>query len=234
MRVVDALPAIRSSRFELPLTYDAGSLPLRIGEMVRVPLANREVLAFIVSSPRETGEPARPLKPVLERLDVPRAFDETGLHLARFMAERYLCTLGEALSAVLLADAIPRMRDSIVRLARPNPRRHSAVPARLIRLIWDELPESFALEQLLRHPEARRIADRGTLLAHVRALVRIGRPRARAAFGRPPDQRVSRARPRSRRRSRQRQEGAGAGGIRARASGSSTSRKRGLPDSAAL
>ena len=174
MRVVDALPAIRSSRFELPLTYDAGSLPLRIGEMVRVPLASREILAFIVSSPREIGESARPLKPVLERLDVPRAFDETGLHLARFMAERYLCTLGEALSAVLLADAIPRMRDSIVRLARPSPRRHSAVPTRLIRLIWEELPESFALEQLLRHPEARRIADRGTLLAYVRALVRTG------------------------------------------------------------
>ncbi len=174
VRVVDALPAIRSSRFELPLTYDAGSLELRIGEIVRVPLASREVLAFVVSAPRELSQTSQPLKPVLERLDVPRAFDETGLHLARFMAERYLCTLGEALGAVLLADALPRMRDSIVRAAKPNPRRHPSVPARLIGLIWEELPDGFALEQLLRHPDARRIGDRGTLLAHVRALVRSG------------------------------------------------------------
>ena len=32
------LPAIRSSRFDLPLTYDAGALELRIGDVVRVPL----------------------------------------------------------------------------------------------------------------------------------------------------------------------------------------------------
>ena len=98
---------------------------------------------------------------MLERLDVPRAFDEIGLHLARFVAEHYLCTLGEALGAVVLADAIPRMRDSFVRGARPNPRRYPSVPPRLMRLIWEELADGFGLEQLLRHPEARRIGDRG-------------------------------------------------------------------------
>ncbi len=173
MRVVDALPAIRSSRFDLPLTYDAGTLELAVGEVVRVPLGTREVLAFVVSPVREVARPAQALKLVCERLDVPRAFDEIGLHLAAFMAEHYLCTLGEALSAVVLADAVPRMRDSFVRGAQPRPKRSSLSP-RLIRLIWEELPDGFALEQLLRHPEARRIADRSTLLAHVRALVRSG------------------------------------------------------------
>lgn len=173
MRVIDALPAIRSSRFDLPLTYAAGSFDLQVGEVVRVPLGRREVLAFVVGPPREET-PVKPLKMVLERIDVPRAFDETGLELAAFVAEHYLCTLGEALSAVVLADAVPRMRDSFIRAASPEPRRYPSVPPRLLRLIWEELDDGFALEQLVRHPEARRVADRAGLLRHIGALVRAG------------------------------------------------------------
>src|SRR5262249_49430818 len=84
IRVVEALAAIRSSRFDLPLTYDAGDLELDVGDVVRVPLGNRDVLAFVVSPVREVERIETPLKPVAQRLDVPRAFDETGLHLARF------------------------------------------------------------------------------------------------------------------------------------------------------
>jgi primosomal protein N' (replication factor Y) len=174
MRVIDALPVIRSPRFDLPLTYDAGDLDLAIGQIVRVPLGSREALAFVISPPREIAQPERATKRVAERLDVPRAFDETGLHLAAFVARHYLCTLGEALSAVVLSDAIPRLRDSFVRVTRPNQQRRTGVPPRLVRLIWDELEDGFSLEQLLRHPEARRIGDRSALLAHVRALVRGG------------------------------------------------------------
>ncbi len=174
MRVVDALPAIRSSRFDLPLTYDAGRLSVEIGDVVRVPLGRREMLAFIVSPVREIERAPQTLKNIAERLNVPRAFDEGGLELARFMARQYLCTLGEALSAVVLADAIPRVRDSFVRAGRPDPRRLRSVPSALIRLIWDDLADGFTLEQLLRHPEARRIADRAALLGSARALVRAG------------------------------------------------------------
>jgi primosomal protein N' (replication factor Y) (superfamily II helicase) len=173
VRVVDALPAIRSSRFDLPLTYDAGSLSLEVGDVVRVPLGRRDAVAFVVSGVREVTHSNHQLKRVHERLDVPRAFDETGLRLATFVADRYLCTLGEALGAVVLADAIPRMRDSFVRESA-RPQRLPSVPARLLRLIWEELPDGFSLEQLLRHPEARRAADRGGLLRHVRALVSAG------------------------------------------------------------
>ncbi|HVN68291.1 MAG TPA: hypothetical protein VMU38_01370, partial [Candidatus Binatia bacterium] len=141
MRVVDALPVIRSSRYDLPLTYDAGELEPAIGDVVRVPLGPREVLAFIVSPARDETQPKQPLRPILERLDVPRAFDETGLRLAEFVADRYICTLGEALGAVVLAGAIPRMRDTFARGERPDSQRSQAVPARLIRLIWDELDD---------------------------------------------------------------------------------------------
>ncbi len=184
-RVVDALATIRSSRFDLPLTYDARAFELRIGDVVRVPLGSREVLAYVVTAPYDApADPKR--KAVLERLEVPRAFDDEGLHLARFVAEYYICTLGEALSAVVLAGALPRTIDSFVRtVAQPNPQRYPSVPARLVRLIWEELGDGFALETLLRHPDARRAGDRGALLRYVQTLVRSGELRRDRRFVQP-------------------------------------------------
>lgn len=183
VRTVDALPAIRSSRFDLPLTYDAGSLDVAVGDVVRVPLGRREVLAFIVSAVREDDAPAKTLRRIKERLDVPRAFNEVGLHLARFVADHYLCTLGEALSAVVLGDAVPRIRDSLVIIgSAPSPERLPSVPRRLVRLIWEEFGDGFSLDRLLRHSEARRAGDRGALLRHVRTLLRAGLLRRERRF----------------------------------------------------
>jgi primosomal protein N' (replication factor Y) (superfamily II helicase) len=157
------------------LTYDAGNIDLTVGDVVRVSLRNRDVVAFVVSTVRDEPSPQRALKPLLERLDVPRAFDETGLHLARFVADRYICTLVEALGSVVLAGAIPQIRESFVRAVdRPNLARYPAVPQRLVRLIWEELGDGFALQRLLRHPEARRAGDRAALLRHLQNLVRSG------------------------------------------------------------
>jgi primosomal protein N' (replication factor Y) len=148
---------------------------LTVGDVVRVPLGNREVVAFVVSPIREEFDGDRQLKPVVQRLNVPPAFDETGLHLARFVADRYVCTLGEALSAVVLAGAIPRMRDSLTRTGtRPSAQRYPTIPARLLYLMWDELPDGFELERLLRHPDARRAGDRPALLRYVQRLIRGG------------------------------------------------------------
>ena len=183
VRAVDVLAAIASSRFDLPLTYAVGELELRIGDVVRVPLGPREQLAFVISPVREMEMPPKPLKAVVERLEVPPAFDEMGLELARFVAEHYVCTLGEALSAVVLAGAIPRMRDSLVRSAEePNPARYPSVPPRLVRLIWSVLEPEFSLETLLRHPEARRAGDRAALLRAVQTLVRSGDLRRERRF----------------------------------------------------
>src|SRR5580704_19033971 len=59
VRVVDALPVIRSSRFDLPLTYDAGALELLVGDVVRVSLGSRQVVAFVVSAVRD-AQPKHP------------------------------------------------------------------------------------------------------------------------------------------------------------------------------
>ncbi|MGH7736950.1 MAG: replication restart helicase PriA [Candidatus Tyrphobacter sp.] len=188
-RLVDALPAIRSSRFDLPLTYAVGDLSLALGDAVAVPLGKREVVAYVVRAPYEG--PQRPgLRAVRARFDVPRAFDETGLSLARFIATNYICTLGEALGAVVRGEALPRMADLLVRVqAQPRADRYRSVPAALLALIWNEMEPSFTLEGLLRHPGARRIGDRAMLLRCIGALVRGGdlrrerrtmRPRAHA------------------------------------------------------
>ena len=179
---MDVLAAIRSSRFDLPLSYDAGEVELRVGDIVRVPLGSREVIAFIVSEPK-IAELEKPLRKIGALSDAPRAFDTTGLALAQWVADRYVCTLGEALGAVVLAGAVPRMVDSFVRtVAVPNRTRYPSVPGRLVALVWEVFPDGFSLEQLLRHPEARRVGDRATLLRHVNALARSGEIRRERRF----------------------------------------------------
>ena len=158
----------------MPLTYDAGELDLRVGDVVRMPIGAREQIGFVVRTP-EIRETDFNLKPVVESPDVPRAFDETGLALARFVADYYVCTLGEAMSSVVLASAVPRAVD-VFTLAQSEPDRTAfpSVPGRLVRLMWEAFPDGFTMEQLLRHPEARRAGDRSTLLRHVNTLARKG------------------------------------------------------------
>ncbi len=157
-------------------------MELRIGDVVRVPLGGREHVAFVVSEPK-TVEADRPLRAVNAHAGVPRAFDEIGLQLAKFVAAHYLSTLGEALSTVVLSGAVPRTVDTFVRATlQPNRERYPAVPGRLLSLIWEDFAEGFALEQLLRHPEARRAGDRTTLLRYLNSLVRSGELRRERRF----------------------------------------------------
>ena len=173
MRVVDALPAIRSSRFDLPLTYEAGAFELAIGDVVLAPLGKRDIVAFVVSAPREVPKGTTPLKAISRRFDVPRAFDATGLELARWIADQYVCSLREALGAVVLAAAIPRAVERFVpKGPPPDAVRFKVVPERLIRLLWTDFRDGVSPDVLLRHPEARRAADRAALLRHVRTLIR--------------------------------------------------------------
>lgn len=173
MRVVDALPLVRSSRVDLTLTYDAGDLTLDVGDVVRLPLGARDVLGFIVSTVRDESDAAG-IKAIIERYDTPRAFDETGLALARFVAERYLCTMGEALNAIVLGGAVPRVRELLRRRGSIPTDRFPSVSRGLLDLIWNEFDEQFTPASMLRHPAARRIGDRSALLAQIGALVRGG------------------------------------------------------------
>ncbi|MBV8728130.1 MAG: hypothetical protein JO233_10110, partial [Candidatus Eremiobacteraeota bacterium] len=173
-RAVEALPILRSAQFDLPLTYACAEQPLQVGDIVRVPFGKRETFAFVTRDPHQPPDD-RPLRAVIEKAAAPAAFNAIGLALAKFIAEYYLCTLGEALSAIVLSSALPRTVDELVRIPNAPPlERYPSVPARFMRLLWHDLPERFALGTLLRHPEARRCGDRRTLLRYVRALVQGG------------------------------------------------------------
>ncbi|HTV73597.1 MAG TPA: hypothetical protein VME66_07835, partial [Candidatus Acidoferrales bacterium] len=159
-------------------------MTLAIGDVVRVPLGTREVYGYVVREPYEDAVPRAGLRAVAARAQGVPAFDAVGLHLARWIAAYYCCSLGEALSAVVYAAAIPRTVERFVVAERPEPGHLPSVPPRLLRLIWEDLREGFTLEALLRHAEARRAGDRATLLRALSALVRAGHlQRERTAQG---------------------------------------------------
>ena len=174
-RRVDVLPHLRTARFDRPLSYRVpDGMALAVGEVVRVPLGPRDVYAYVLAGPYERDDEIA-LREVIARIDGPRAFDATGLALARWIADQYLCSLREALGAIVLAAAIPRAVERLIpREAQPDAARFKAVPERLVRLLWTDFREGVAPDALLRHPEARRAGDRKTLLRALDALVRAG------------------------------------------------------------
>ncbi len=149
-------------------------LSLEVGSVVRVPLGGREVYGYVVDGPRPAAEDER-LREIAGLGEGGRAFDATGLALARWMADHYCCSLGEALGAVVHASALPRVEERLrIVGAVPGPERFPSVPPRLVRLLWEDFPDGCSVEALLRHPEARRAGDRATLLRALAALVRAG------------------------------------------------------------
>jgi len=188
VRAVDVLVHLTTARFDRALTYSVPnpSTALRVGDIVRVPLGSRDVFAYVIADERDVTGDDRTLRPIAARTDAPRAFDDDGLALARWVASTYLCSLREALTAVVLADAVPRVVERFVPIGeRPAADRFPSVPDRLVRLLWDE-PAGIAPAALLRHPEARRSGDRRTLLAALGTLVRSGVLERRRTFVRPP------------------------------------------------
>ncbi|MFN2459855.1 MAG: primosomal protein N' [Candidatus Velthaea sp.] len=183
-RVVEVVPQLPTARFDRSLTYriPAGVEDIEIGDVLRVPLGVRDVLAFAVSGTHVVAETAK-LRDVVDRMPVARAFDANGLALAQWMADAYVSSLREALGAVLLSGALPRAVDRFVPApARPEPQAVRTVPERLIRFIWEDFPQGFVLAAFLRHPEARRIGDRRALLAHLGALTRARALERRRTF----------------------------------------------------
>jgi primosomal protein N' (replication factor Y) len=188
VRAVDVLVHLTTARFDRALTYSVPDGPaLRVGDIVRVPLGSREVFAYVVTAEREVTDSTIKLRAVAARTDAPRAFDNEGLALARWVAQTYLCSLREALTTVVLADAVPRVVERFVPVGpRPAPERFPSVPERFVRLLWDDAAAGISPAALLRHPEARRSGDRRTLIAAIGALVRGGALERRRTFVRPP------------------------------------------------
>ena len=171
---VDVFVQHKTARIDRPLTYAIPpEMRVAIGDVVRVPLGPRELYGFVISSPRMRASAAK-VRPIVARIDVARAFDADGLALARWIADRYCCSLGEALGPMTFAAAIPRVVDRFVVMVPPTADGFPMLPPRLVRLIAGDFASGFTLETLLRHPEARRAGDRRTLLGALAALQRGG------------------------------------------------------------
>ena len=182
---VDVLPHLKTARFDRPLSYHVpAGMELRAGDVVRVPLGTRDVFGYVLGDAYafEDDGDAR-LRPVTARVDGPRAFDATGLALAQWIAEQYVCSLRDALNAVVLAAALPRAVDRFVPVGdAPDPARFKSVPARLIAVLWNDFRDGVAPDALLRHAEARRAGDRPTLLRALATLQRAGAIERRRTF----------------------------------------------------
>ncbi|HTD33916.1 MAG TPA: primosomal protein N' [Candidatus Elarobacter sp.] len=183
---VDVLPHLKTARFDRPLSYRVpDGVALAVGDVARVPLGTRDVFAYVLTAPY-SGDDDPKLRDVAARVDGPRAFDETGLELARWIADQYICSLREALGAVVLAAAIPRAVERFVPLGDPpDAARFKVVPERLIRLLWTDFRDGVTPDVLLRHPEARRAGDRKTLLRAIAALTRAGVLERRRVMAKP-------------------------------------------------
>jgi primosomal protein N' (replication factor Y) len=131
----------------------SGGLAARaaVGARVAVPFGARRSIGVIVELERETDVPRARLKEVLAVLDDEPVVERELLGLTRWIAERYACSWGEALAAVLPAPLKRERARRLVPEIRANP---GVGPAEL-----GELRE--------RHPEQHRL---------LRTLLEIGEP----------------------------------------------------------
>jgi primosomal protein N' (replication factor Y) len=146
-----------------------------LGDVVRVPVGARDVFGFVVSEPREEAAVGANIRPIADKAAVPRAFDSMGFALATWIADAYVCTRSEALSAVVLRGALPRAVDRFIPAPQPpDDAAGGRVPRRLLDFIWSDCRTGFTLEAFLRNAEVRRIGDRPAILGYLRALSHSG------------------------------------------------------------
>src|SRR5947207_12494866 len=97
LEVAFALPLNRTFHYSVK----NGSQPHDpfVGRRVLAPFGRNVKVGYVVGS--QTEAPAFPTKPIDAWIDTQPMLDETLLDLARWMAQTYLCSVGEALAAIL-------------------------------------------------------------------------------------------------------------------------------------
>ena len=106
VRLLDVLPQIdREYTYYVPQTL---WLSLAVGDFVLVPFgsANKKHSA-LVTSVSETDDYSR-LKPVLAQINASLSLNEEMMALVRFLCDRTLCTMGDAVRRLIPADAFAK------------------------------------------------------------------------------------------------------------------------------
>jgi primosomal protein N' (replication factor Y) len=94
--VAVALPLREKFLYRIP---DGLASKAKLGCRLKVPFRNRYVVGFLVGFAESRGK--RKLKDVQEILDSSPIISPQDLRLAGWIAQRYFCSLGEAIEAML-------------------------------------------------------------------------------------------------------------------------------------
>jgi len=108
------LPVDREFRYRVPPSI---APKIALGSRVRVPFRNRQATGFCVGFTTRPDVPG--VRDVIEVLDESPLLPDVLLELARWIARRYLCSLGEALAAVLPPAVRGRRAPRTVRWIEP-------------------------------------------------------------------------------------------------------------------
>ncbi|MFQ3619683.1 MAG: primosomal protein N' [Spirochaetales bacterium] len=134
--------------FNIPVdrtfTYTSPN-PVPIGVRVQAPFHGRNLVGYVINGGSEPLDETFEIKSIRKILDTEPLFDGDYLSLARWMADRYLCSLGEALAAMLPGGKkeveVPLFEDSGEEVSRTPPQ------------LTEE--QKRAVEQILKQEEGR-------------------------------------------------------------------------------
>ncbi len=161
-----------TARLDHALTYLTGGHEVALGSVVEIPLGTRTALGFVIGNPTDAEDDGR-LRAIHSVAPGGPRFDHSALSLAKWLAERYLCSLDDAITCMLAPGAIPKAGERLIAreisLDDIDEDLHT-----LYALVRDEYPDGIAATRLLHAPAARRIADRTMLRAFITRLVRAG------------------------------------------------------------
>jgi len=109
-----ALPLSRGYTYRVPESFDAIT---QVGCRVLVPLGKRVATGFIVQRTNKIDFAPEKLRDILDVLDEMPLFDSSRMELAQWIADYYLCSLGEVLRT-MLPPGLEKASHQYVRLAR--------------------------------------------------------------------------------------------------------------------
>ncbi len=90
--------------FNLPVAKSflyAGPPEVQVGRRVMAPFGRRRLPGFVIGEAAEAPEGLSEIRSVERLIDAQPLFDESLLELARWLSQMYLCSLGEALAAMI-------------------------------------------------------------------------------------------------------------------------------------
>ncbi|MGI6432639.1 MAG: replication restart helicase PriA [Sphaerochaetaceae bacterium] len=82
-------------------TYSAGDKIVEVGQRVIVPFGRRQLVGFVVATHQSIEPTSYEIKPIVRVLDKEPLFGQELIELAQWVGRFYLCSEGEALSAMI-------------------------------------------------------------------------------------------------------------------------------------